>query len=84
MGLYPYDDETLCRYEEDVSSIRDGITAWGLCDPDPTLVLHVVSAGSLNIKVKSIGFHDTRNGQHQAVKEGQSRRVPQAVISRAS
>ena len=39
-----------------------------------------------DITVESIYFHDNRNGQHQAVREGQSQSgwVLQAVISRAS
>ena len=37
-----------------------------------------------DIKVSSIYLHDTRNGQHQIVNEGQSGLVLQAVISRAS
>ena len=37
-----------------------------------------------DINFSSIDFHDTRNGQHQIVNEGQSGWVLQAVISRAS
>ena len=36
-----------------------------------------------DIKVKSIHLHDTRNGQHLAVTQGQKGWVLQAVISRA-
>ena len=37
-----------------------------------------------DIKVSSVYLHDTRDGQQQVVKEGQSGWVLQAVISRAS
>ena len=37
-----------------------------------------------DLKVKSTYLHDTRNGQHQVVKEGQSKWVQKAVISHTS
>ena len=37
-----------------------------------------------DIKVTSVNFHDTRGGQQQVVREGQSGWGLQAVISRAS
>ena len=47
--LLPHlDDEILPGYEEDVSSIRDGYTAWVKVDPASTLERHLVSLGSAN------------------------------------
>ena len=47
--LLPYpDNEILSGYEEDVSSIRDGYTAWVKVDPASTLERHVVSLNSAN------------------------------------
>ena len=42
--LLPHpDDEILSGYEEAVSSIRDGYTAWVKVDPAATLERHLVS-----------------------------------------
>ena len=52
----------------------------------PTLldVLSLFNTLHSDIQVNSVYFHGNRNGQHQAVREGQSGWVLQAVISRAS
>ena len=40
----PHHDEILSGYEEDVSSIRDGFSAWVKTDPETILMRHVVDA----------------------------------------
>ena len=47
--LLPHpDDEILSGYEEDVSSIRDGCTAWVKADPAAILERHLVNSDSAN------------------------------------
>ena len=44
--IFPY--QILSGYEEDVSSIRDGFSAWVKTDPEVTLRRHVVDAKRAN------------------------------------
>ena len=44
---YP-DEEILSRYEEDVSSIREGFSAWVETDPETILRRHIVDARGVN------------------------------------
>ena len=45
--LLPHlDDEILSGVDKDVSSIRDGYTAWAISDPATALERHLVSKGS--------------------------------------
>ena len=62
--ISPYpEEEILSGYEEDVSSIRDGFSAWVTTDPENTLRRHIVDAKGDNPERHQPGntLHPTRN-----------------------
>ena len=77
------DDEILSGHEEDVSSIKDGYTAWVMTDPELILERHLVSkSGAMTIYRDS---HDRRhsspNPEYRFINDVPNRLLEQTRLS---